>query len=92
MASSILPGEATMTLTGLLIWIVIGAIAGFLAGQIMKGGFGLVGDIIVGMIGAVIGGWLLGGIIAIGGLLGSIVLATLGAIILIFILRLVRRA
>jgi len=81
-----------MSVESLLIWIVIGAIAGFLAGQVMKGGFGLVGDIIVGMVGAVIGGWLLGGVIAIGGLLGSIVLATLGAIILIFILRLVRRA
>lgn len=81
-----------MTLTALLMWIVIGAIAGFLAGQIMKSGFGLVGDIIVGMVGAVLGGWLLGGIIVIGGLLGSIVLATLGAVILLFILRLVRRA
>lgn len=82
-----------MGLTGLLLWILIGAIAGFLAGQIVKGGgFGLVGDIIVGMVGAVIGGWLLGGIIVIGGLLGSIVLATLGAIILIVLLRVVRRA
>lgn len=81
-----------MTAMGLLIWIVIGAIAGFLAGQIMKSGFGLVGDIIVGMVGAVLGGWLLGGIIVIGGLLGSIVLATLGAIILLFLLRLIRRA
>lgn len=82
-----------MGLTGLLLWIVIGAIAGWLAGQIMKGsGYGIVGDIIIGMVGAVIGGWLLGSIIAIGGLLGSIVLATLGAIILIFVLRLVRRA
>jgi uncharacterized membrane protein YeaQ/YmgE (transglycosylase-associated protein family) len=82
-----------MGLTGLLLWILIGAIAGFLAGQIVKGGgFGLIGDIIVGMVGALIGGWLFGGIIAIGSLLGSIVLATLGAIILIFLLRLVRRA
>ena len=82
-----------MSLEGLLIWIVIGAIAGWLAGQIMKGsGFGLVGDIIVGMIGAVIGGWLLGSVIVIGGLLGSIVLATLGAVILLFVLRLIRRA
>ena len=82
-----------MTVTSLLIWILIGAVAGWLAGQIVKGGgFGLLGDIIVGMIGAVIGGWLLGGIIVIGGLLGSIVLATLGAVILIVILRVVRRA
>ena len=82
-----------MTVTSLLIWILIGAVAGWLAGQIVRGGgFGLLGDIIVGMIGAVIGGWLLGGIIVIGGLLGSIVLATLGAVILIVILRMVRRA
>jgi len=82
-----------MGLTGLLLWIVIGAVAGWLAGQIMKGGgYGIVGDIIVGMVGALIGGWLLGGIIAIGGIIGSIVLATLGAIILIFILRLIQRA
>lgn len=82
-----------MGLTGLLLWIVIGAVAGWLAGQIMKGsGYGIVGDIIIGMVGALIGGWLLGSIIAIGGLLGSIVLATLGAIILIFVLRLVKRA
>ena len=82
-----------MGLTGLLLWIVIGAVAGWLAGQIMKGsGYGIVGDIIIGMVGALIGGWLLGSIIAIGGLLGSIVLATLGAIILIFVLRLVQRA
>ncbi|MBI1212075.1 MAG: GlsB/YeaQ/YmgE family stress response membrane protein [Alphaproteobacteria bacterium] len=77
----------------LLLWIVIGAIAGWLAGQIMKGsGYGIVGDIIIGMVGALIGGWLLGGIIAIGGLVGSIILATFGAIVLIFVLRLVRRA
>jgi uncharacterized membrane protein YeaQ/YmgE (transglycosylase-associated protein family) len=82
-----------MTLTSLLLWIIIGGIAGWLAGQIMKGsGYGLIGDIIVGMVGALIGGWLLGSIIAIGGLIGSIVLATLGAIILLFVLRLVRRA
>ena len=82
-----------MTVTSLLIWILIGAVAGWLAGQIVKGGgFGLIGDIIVGMIGAVIGGWLFGSIIVIGSLIGSIVLATLGAVILIVIIRMVRRA
>jgi uncharacterized membrane protein YeaQ/YmgE (transglycosylase-associated protein family) len=82
-----------MTVTSLLIWILIGAVAGWLAGQIVKGGgFGMLGDIIIGMIGAVIGGWLLGGIIVIGGLIGSIVLATLGAVILIVIIRVLRRA
>ena len=64
-----------MTLTGLIIFLVIGAIAGWIAGQIMSGGgFGLVGDIVVGVIGALIGGWLLGLFgISVGGLIGSIV-------------------
>lgn len=78
------------------IWfIVIGLIAGWLAGVLMKGGgFGVVGDIIVGMIGALIGGYLFSslGASAGGGLVGSIVVATLGAVILIFILRLIKRA
>ena len=50
-----------MTLTGLIIFLVIGAVAGWIAGQIMRGGgFGLVGNIVVGVIGALIGGWLFG--------------------------------
>ncbi len=79
----------------LLIWLLIGAVAGWLAGQIVKGGgFGLVGDIIVGIIGAFIGGWLAGklGINIGGGLISSIIVATGGAIVLLFILRLVKRA
>jgi uncharacterized membrane protein YeaQ/YmgE (transglycosylase-associated protein family) len=78
------------------IWfIVVGLIAGWLAGVLVKGGgFGVVGDIIVGVIGALLGGWLFGamGIWPGGGLLGSIVIATVGAIILIFIIRLIKRA
>lgn len=83
-----------MTLTGLIIFLVIGAVAGWLAGQIMRGGgFGLVGDIIVGVIGAFIGGWLFGKLgIQAGGLVGSIIAATVGAIILIALLRLLKRA
>ena len=73
-----------MTITDLIIFLVIGAVAGWLAGVIMKGGgFGLVGDIIVGVIGSLIGGWLFG-------LLG--IAAVVGAIILIAILRLIKRA
>jgi uncharacterized membrane protein YeaQ/YmgE (transglycosylase-associated protein family) len=76
------------------IWfILIGLVAGWLAGVIMKGGgYGVVGDIVVGVIGALIGGWLftrMGGTSV--GLLGAIVVATVGAIILIFLLRLVKR-
>jgi uncharacterized membrane protein YeaQ/YmgE (transglycosylase-associated protein family) len=78
----------------LIIFLVIGAVAGWLAGQIMKGGgFGLVGDIVVGVIGSLIGGWLFGVLgIAVGGLIGSIIAAVVGAIILIALLRLIKRA
>lgn len=78
----------------LIIWLLIGAIAGWLAGVIMKGyGFGLVGNIIVGIVGSLIGGWLFG-TYAVGtsGMLGAIIGATIGAVILLFLLRLVRRA
>ena len=76
------------------VWfILIGLVAGWLAGVIMKGGgYGVVGDIVVGVIGALIGGWLftrMGGTSV--GLLGAIVVATVGAIILIFLLRLIKR-
>jgi uncharacterized membrane protein YeaQ/YmgE (transglycosylase-associated protein family) len=79
-----------MTLTGLFIYLLIGAVAGSLAGLIMRSGrgFGLLGDIVVGVIGAEIGGWLG---ISFGGLIGSIIAATGGAIILIAILQLIKR-
>ena len=76
-----------------LLWfIVVGLVAGWLAGIVMKGGgYGVIGDIVVGIVGALIGGYLLGGRLG-GGLLGSIAVATIGAIILIFVLRLIKRA
>jgi uncharacterized membrane protein YeaQ/YmgE (transglycosylase-associated protein family) len=80
---------------GLIAWLIIGVVAGWLAGVLVKGGgFGLIGDIVVGVIGAFIGGWLAGVLhISIGsGLISSIITATVGAVLLIFILRLVRRA
>ncbi len=70
-------------------------IAGFLASVVMRGGgYGIVGDIITGLVGAFIGGWLFGvlGISAGGGLLGSIIVAFIGACILIAILRLFSRS
>ena len=77
------------------IWfIIVGLIAGWLAGVIMKGGgYGVVGDIIVGIVGALIGGWLFStmGVSTGGGLLGAIIVALVGAIILIFLLRLIKR-
>ena len=78
-----------------LLWfLLIGLIAGWLAGIIMKGsGYGVVGDIVIGIIGALIGGHVLGWLgIATYGLLGSLLSALVGAIILIFIIRLIKRA
>jgi uncharacterized membrane protein YeaQ/YmgE (transglycosylase-associated protein family) len=78
----------------ILIWLLIGAVAGWLAGMIVKGGgFGLPGDIIVGILGAFIGGWLFGllGIFAGPGILGAIIAATVGAVALLLIIKVVRR-
>lgn len=82
-----------MTITGLFIFLAIGAVAGWLAGTIMKGGgFGLVGNIIIGIIGAMIGGHVFAMMgLSAGGLIGSIVTATVGAILLIYIIRLIRK-
>ncbi len=84
-----------MSIEALIIWLVIGAIAGWLAGQIVKGmGFGLIGNIIVGIVGAIIAGWLLPRIgVSIGsGLIRDIVHATLGAVVLLVILGIIKRA
>ena len=81
--------------TALVIWLLIGAVAGWLAGQVMGGGgFGLVGDIIVGIIGAFISGWLfpLLNLRLGGGIFGDVIAAAIGAIILLFVVRLVKRA
>jgi uncharacterized membrane protein YeaQ/YmgE (transglycosylase-associated protein family) len=78
------------------IWfILIGLVAGWLAGQVMKGGgYGIIGDIVVGVLGALLGGWLFGvlGIWRGGGLIGSLIVAFIGACILLFLLRLIKRA
>jgi len=78
-----------------LLWfLLIGLIAGWLASAIVGGGFGIVGDIVVGIVGAFLGGYLfdLFDLSAGGGLLGRIIVATVGAIVLLLLLRLVRRA
>ncbi|WP_194726126.1 GlsB/YeaQ/YmgE family stress response membrane protein [Noviherbaspirillum malthae] len=78
-----------------LLWfLLIGLIAGWLASAIVGGGFGLVGDIVLGIVGAFLGGFLFRtfGVSAGGGMLGSIIVATIGAIVLLLLLRLVRRA
>jgi uncharacterized membrane protein YeaQ/YmgE (transglycosylase-associated protein family) len=83
-----------MALESLIILLIVGAIAGWLAGQIVRGfGFGLIGNIVVGIIGAVVAGWLFPrlGVNLGGGLIGSIIAAAIGAVILLFIIGLVRR-
>ncbi len=83
-----------MSTESLVLFLVIGLLAGWLAGNIMKGGgFGLVGDLVVGVIGAFLGGWifsLLG--IASYGLLGMLIMALVGALVLLFLIRLVKTA
>src|SRR6266702_1841336 len=80
---------ANVSLTAVIWWLVVGLIAGFLASLVMRGGgYGIVGDIIIGLVGALVGGFLaslLG--IGAGGLVGTIIIAFIGACILIAILR-----
>jgi uncharacterized membrane protein YeaQ/YmgE (transglycosylase-associated protein family) len=80
---------------GFLYWIIVGLIAGWLAGVVMKGGgYGLVVDIILGVLGGIVGGWLFGalGISQGGSLVGSIIVAFVGAVVLVAITRLLKRA
>ena len=84
-----------MTVESLIIFVVVGVVAGWLAGQVMRGGgFGLVGDLIVGVVGAVIAGLLFPmlGVSLGGGIVAAIISSAIGAIILLAIVRLVRRA
>jgi uncharacterized membrane protein YeaQ/YmgE (transglycosylase-associated protein family) len=84
-----------MAIDALIIWLVIGAIAGWLAGLLVKGyGFGLVGNIVVGIVGSVIAGWLLPriGFVVSGGILAAIVNAVVGAVILLLVIGFIRRA
>jgi uncharacterized membrane protein YeaQ/YmgE (transglycosylase-associated protein family) len=82
-----------MDAQALIIWLLIGAIAGWLAGQIMTGGgFGLVGNIVVGIVGAFVAGWLFPRFWPMGGIPGAIIHAALGAIIVLFVVSLIKRA
>ena len=83
-----------MDAESIVIWLIIGALAGWLAGRVVRGGgYGLIGDITVGIIGAVIAGWLLPriGIIIGGGFIAAVINAFIGAVIQLIILRLLRR-
>jgi uncharacterized membrane protein YeaQ/YmgE (transglycosylase-associated protein family) len=76
-------------------WIIVGLIAGWLAGKIMRGsGFGVIGDILLGIVGAVVGSWLFRflGFGVRGGFFYTILIATLGAVVLVALVRLVKKA
>jgi len=80
---------------GFIAWIIVGLIAGWLAGVVMKGGgYGIIVDIILGILGGIIGGWVFRalGIWPGGGMLGAIIVAFVGAVILVGITRLIKRA
>jgi len=84
-----------MDAQALITWLIVGGVAGWLAGMVVKGtGYGLIGDIIVGIVGALIAGWLLPrvGIAIGGGIVGAIINAFIGAVILLIVLRLIKRA
>jgi uncharacterized membrane protein YeaQ/YmgE (transglycosylase-associated protein family) len=90
-----LTGRLVMTIEALIIWLVIGAVAGWLAGLIMEGyGFGLIGNIVVGIVGALIAGWLLPklGFVLIGGIGAAIINAVIGAVILLAVIGLFKKA
>ena len=93
------PGEhksgGKMDVQALIIWLVVGAIAGWLAGMVVKGGgYGLIGDIVVGILGGLFAGWLLPqvGIVIGSGMIAAIIDAFIGAVILLIALRLIKRA
>lgn len=85
-----------MPLWSLIVWLLIGLGAGYVAGQIMGGNrpFGLIGDLVLGLIGALVGGWGLGllGLGGGGGLIGSFVVALIGAMALVWIARKIKQA
>ena len=86
--------EVTMDVTGLVSFLLIGLVAGWIAGNLMKGrGLGLVGNLIVGVIGAFLGGLLFDFLdIYAGGLIGAIITATAGAVVLLFLMSFVKKA
>jgi uncharacterized membrane protein YeaQ/YmgE (transglycosylase-associated protein family) len=83
-----------MTLESLLIWIVVGLVAGWLASAVVGGGLGLVGDIVVGVVGAFLGGFVFRGLhirVPFHGIASTICVAFVGAVVLLLVLRLIRR-
>jgi uncharacterized membrane protein YeaQ/YmgE (transglycosylase-associated protein family) len=83
-----------MNIINLIIFLAIGALIGWLAGNIRKGrGFGVIGNIIVGILGAVLGGFIFGLFgITTGGIVGSIIMATIGAVLLLYLISILKKA
>ena len=84
-----------MEAQGIIVWLIIGALAGWIAGKLVRGGgFGVIGNIVVGIVGAVVGGWLSGVLgISIGsGFIASVITAVVGAVILLAIVSAIKRA
>ncbi len=97
-SSEIGPGKnnkAEAKAMGIIAWIVVGMVAGWLAGLVMRGGgYGLLVDLILGIFGGIVGGWVFGmlGVWPGGGVIGSIIVAFVGAVILVWISRLLKKA
>ncbi|MBN9146751.1 MULTISPECIES: GlsB/YeaQ/YmgE family stress response membrane protein [unclassified Nitrobacter] len=80
---------------GVIVWLIVGAIAGWLAGVIVKGGgFGLIGNIVIGIIGAIVAGWVLPlfGVLIGGGFFAQVINAAIGAIIVLLVVAFIKRA
>ena len=80
---------------GLILWIVVGLIAGWAAGKIMKGtGYGVLGDLVLGLLGGIVGGWVLGvlRLYSGGGIIPSLCTAIIGAVVLVAVVRLIKKA
>ena len=79
----------------LLTWLIVGLVAGVLASMVMGGtGYGLIGDIVIGIVGAFVGGWIFSALHVsspLGGLAGTILVAFIGAVVLLFLIHLLRR-
>jgi uncharacterized membrane protein YeaQ/YmgE (transglycosylase-associated protein family) len=78
---------------GILYWLIVGAVAGWLAGKVMKGrGFGLVGNILIGLVGAVVGGYVFDVLgLSASGTIGNIIVAFVGGVILVAVVNVIRR-
>ena len=84
-----------MGIDSIIVWLIVGAIAGWLAGLIVKGGgFGLLGNIVIGIIGAVVAGWLLPtlGVHLGTGIIGAIIDSVIGGVVVLVIISLIKRA